>query len=283
MSRAAVETPKAPPPKQATVSLRVVILDSVEMHDYEGISVSTGFEVLPPTPSNRSLHGVRHPPGIQPEGMWADVGATYEIAIDKNVVDGSWAQPRPPGPETVRASRLVSVSPPSMDYIWFDPAYQCPEPPRGSPSRSEPLPILHGSGFAGVVLPPELARRLFRGICSRNAPPRSRVFWTPSDSDVAELEARIPSLVRTATSDWRYRKQFWRLLFTLGRQYVGVSRGSHRSIYVNFFPWPRYHPHEDDGWRCAPILLCDGGPQYFGLEYDLQSKKLTHISWNAGN
>jgi hypothetical protein len=62
------------------------------------------------------------------------------------------------------------------------------------------------------------------------------------------------------------------------RQYVGIIRGDRRSIYVNFFT---YHPVATPDWTTEPVVVCDGGAQFFGAEFDMSSRQFTHVAYNG--
>lgn len=62
------------------------------------------------------------------------------------------------------------------------------------------------------------------------------------------------------------------------RQYVGFVRGDRRSIYVNVFP-DVSDLMED--WETEPAIVCDGGAQFFGAEFDLESCAFTHVAHYA--
>lgn len=62
------------------------------------------------------------------------------------------------------------------------------------------------------------------------------------------------------------------------RQYVGVVRDGRRFIYGNFFP---LDPTLDNRWREGLIVVCDGGPDYFGVEYDIDRKEFSHLAFNG--
>lgn len=63
------------------------------------------------------------------------------------------------------------------------------------------------------------------------------------------------------------------------RQYVGFLREGRRFIYLNAFRWSR---PEDDRWRKKPIVVFDGGPIFFGVEYDVEAKRLLNFAYNDG-
>ena len=84
-------------------------------------------------------------------------------------------------------------------------------------------------------------------------------FWTPTADDVQRAEPRIteylqanaPALVPKFSS--------------YVRQYTGFRLGGRTLIFVQFFC---VAPTNVD-WRCAPVVVDDGGECYFRLVYDV--------------
>lgn len=62
------------------------------------------------------------------------------------------------------------------------------------------------------------------------------------------------------------------------RQYIGIVRGGRRVIYGNFFP---NAPGERAQWRQAPVIVCDGGPVFFGVEFDADRGVILDIEFNG--
>jgi len=116
--------------------------------------------------------------------------------------------------------------------------------------------------------------------CSRAAPPPGEATWQPTGADIAALEAALPAALRAeheaAGHDWSRFPADWR------RQYGGIVRGGRRFVYGNFYP-----RHIDDGrddpnrWRREPVMVCDGGAAFFGVEYDVAARRFTHFGFNG--
>jgi hypothetical protein len=66
------------------------------------------------------------------------------------------------------------------------------------------------------------------------------------------------------------------------RQYGGFLRGGRRFIYGNFFPHEAGDDRPaDNDWRHAPMMVCDGGHAFFGVEYDVEGRRFTHLGFNG--
>jgi hypothetical protein len=129
-----------------------------------------------------------------------------------------------------------------------------------------------------AILPAAAASRLLEQ-CSRGVPPAYDGHWTPSAGDIAALEAALPqalSATRSAGAETRNAPQGWK------RQYGGFLRGGRRFIYGNFFPGEMGGSRTPDGdWHHAAVVVCDGGHAFFGVEYDVEGRRFTHLDFNG--
>lgn len=77
---------------------------------------------------------------------------------------------------------------------------------------------------------------------------------------------------------WRAQKRPRRtpLLATFLRQYAGFTRGGRRMIYLNAFGL-----RDDPKWKSRAVVVCDGGPSFFGAVYDVQARRWSELSFNG--
>jgi len=103
--------------------------------------------------------------------------------------------------------------------------------------------------------------------------------WLPTSDDVDELEAALPR----AISQTRQARQvnFNHLLERWRRQYVGIVRGGARFIYGNFFPTDTGDDFQRGWWPKQKVLACDGGPRFFGVEFEVSTRRITRIDFNG--
>jgi hypothetical protein len=147
------------------------------------------------------------------------------------------------------------------------------------------LPIVEGDGYKGVVLPAQAGTAVLCQCSRASAGPASR-YWTPAPDDIAQLESRLTAYVR-ANAHPHMPKQ-WLTLSENLRQYLGVERSGRKLIYVNFLGVnvfslirrPFHRPAIERAWRSTAFVMCDGGPDYFGVEYDVAARVFTRIDFN---
>ena len=72
------------------------------------------------------------------------------------------------------------------------------------------------------------------------------------------------------------------------RQYAGFVIKGRKIIYMNAFPHTLGDP-EPNGppgfrrfdWHRQVVGVCDGGPAFFGVEYDPATKRFSHFEFNG--
>ena len=131
----------------------------------------------------------------------------------------------------------------------------------------------------GAAILDEAQRDALLRQCSRSTPPPGESGWRPGAADIVAMEAAVAAALRqrrgAGEPDWARFPSIWR------RQYVGVVRGGRRYIYGNAFPVDPFAASDPDRWRRETALICDGGPSFFGVEYDVEAGRITHIAFNG--
>ena len=118
-----------------------------------------------------------------------------------------------------------------------------------------------GRSTAAVALKIDAFKMGFRN-CSRPTPRGITSFWQVNQSDVARIdEALILYLEKTGLAN-RLRVP----PSAYGRQYLGYDRGERRFVYVNAFL------RSSGDARSTYQRWCDGGNQFWGIEYDMKQK-----------
>jgi len=103
--------------------------------------------------------------------------------------------------------------------------------------------------------------------------------WQPTWNDIARFEAALPSAL-AADPESRGLVDFhptgeW------VRQYVGLIRDGRRFIYGNFARRFRSESRIPAMDPTRPMMVCDGGPVFFGAEYDVEARRISHLAFNG--
>jgi hypothetical protein len=131
---------------------------------------------------------------------------------------------------------------------------------------------LHWFSGSSVILCGSAARDVFNQ-CSRSAPKGVSGYYLPSLIEVHRLESALPQYLST-------QRQLGKPINFLNYhfQYAGFTRNGHNMIYINAF---RPDGVESFNWRFNPVLVCDGGSSFFGVEFDTQTEKFSNFSFNG--
>lgn len=123
------------------------------------------------------------------------------------------------------------------------------------------------------VILPEAAIEQMLNQCSRGTPDKGDAAWLPTEAEIARVDAAMPEVLTTAGHDEAAAAFASRL-----RQYVGIVRGGRKFVYVNVADKQMAQGLD---WRSTPIIVCDGGSTFFGVEIDVETLKITHFSSNG--
>jgi hypothetical protein len=169
----------------------------------------------------------------------------------------------------------------TMGLVSFLGSLSCaPSRPSRAPAGGckGALALVTTRGVRGVVVP---------SIASRRALQLRRKdvedYWVPSEDDVASVEAGLRDAVRERLaaakkeppSPGRQRdiaaldhilQHFPEYL----RQYAGVTINGSRRVLVNAFPDDTYC------WRDEYIVIEDGGPWFWDIQYDVKLREFLH-------
>ena len=121
------------------------------------------------------------------------------------------------------------------------------------------------------TLLPESQTAELRTPCSRDFPEGLTGYWSPKDSEIAEVEQKIGAFVTQELIDrggdhspLNYR-----------RQYAGFERSGKRVIYING------HADWFDSWRTTVVNICDGTVISFGAVYDPAEHRFDWFQFNG--
>ncbi len=141
-------------------------------------------------------------------------------------------------------------------------------------------PIIARSRSDAVVFAERSATVAMLRQCSRDTPSAGEASWDPGWSDIAPLESALPRALALSPEvasipGGSSLAHSWR------RQYVGIVRGGRRYIYGNFLNQAGLLGETDD-WRRSPFTMCDGGGNYFGVEWDVSARRIDRLDLNYG-
>jgi len=148
------------------------------------------------------------------------------------------------------------------------------------------LPFARTQWGDGVIFPPAFGDHLVGG-CSRESLGPGDAYWQPTERDVQQAERIVAEYMSQHKLDssevhtWPDQPgpEKWPDLKGYQRQYMGVIRGTHRTIYASFVP--AKEALADEHWRRRPFSMCDGGSSLFGIETDLTSSTVLHIAFDG--
>jgi hypothetical protein len=143
---------------------------------------------------------------------------------------------------------------------------------RESPTAAPVAPASPAVLPSGAAVLPETDGKAMLDQCSRGAPEAGEATWTPSAAEIIALETALPAALAHEP-----RAKNLKPLSAFARQYVGIVRHGRRFIYGNVFPGGG--PSSD--WKTMPVIVCDGGPNFFGAEYDVAAGRFTRLDFNG--
>lgn len=128
--------------------------------------------------------------------------------------------------------------------------------------------------FAGEpdVLQDAQASAVFKQ-CSRLAPTPSHILPAPTSAEIDRLERVVE---RHIAVEYESNRPSPPGEISYGRQYVAYLEGGRRKIYGNYFPasLPGYR-------RGEAVVVCDGGPQFWGIVFDPEKASVASIAFNG--
>jgi hypothetical protein len=120
----------------------------------------------------------------------------------------------------------------------------------------------------GVIFKGQQAKALLRQ-CSRATPEKVSAQWTPSKEQIDQLELKLPAYKQKLKRPTAQLSSFY-------RQYAGFIAGGRKIIYVNLFP-KRIAPD----WQSRAVVVCDGGEQFWGVEFEVDTGQLVNAAFNG--
>ncbi|MDR3159703.1 MAG: hypothetical protein LBU11_12040 [Zoogloeaceae bacterium] len=126
---------------------------------------------------------------------------------------------------------------------------------------------------ARFILPASAGAALLRQ-CSRATPTNVSGFWEPALAQIEELETRLTAYLAARVKSGEAVPPG---SIAYHRQYVGIISDGARRIYGNFYPGEDFLLEE----AMTPISVCDGGPAFWGIAYDIETKTFIRPDFNG--
>ena len=153
----------------------------------------------------------------------------------------------------------------------------------------------------GVLLSTDKAFAVLKQ-CSRTRFPDVSETWEPAAEQLPALEEALSDALRRGIEQYSWSGSYKPNVRNYYRQYVGIVLNGKKVIYVNGFDDSyaveiQHQPAEkraarylqglpaafrdSESWRWVPVVVCDGGPRYFGALYDPQTGTVVRFEFNG--
>ena len=109
--------------------------------------------------------------------------------------------------------------------------------------------------------------------CSRPSPEGILGSWNPSTQQIRQMEQNLVQYLR------EHYPAMYQQLDQVYFQYAGLIRKQGRFIYINALD---AYAGSNPDWRRLALIVCDGGAQFWGLEYDPVTEKFSAMYFNLG-
>ena len=127
-----------------------------------------------------------------------------------------------------------------------------------------------------------VGRELMRQ-CSREVPPGLSNSWQATPADLSGLDSLLPNLVQKKLADaFPVGSPFDHRKGSYYAQVAGLVRGRDRLLYINGFDASTLNDFQDSTeWRRRSIVVCDGGPGYFGVLFNPSTRRFSDFHFNG--
>jgi hypothetical protein len=98
----------------------------------------------------------------------------------------------------------------------------------------------------------------------------------PTLSEIALLEEALPSFIANKSGQRHPASAYC-------RQYVGLISRGRKIIYVNALIASDFEERNPDAldWKKVPMMVCDGGADFLGLDFDPLTKHFQRFAANG--
>lgn len=121
--------------------------------------------------------------------------------------------------------------------------------------------------------------------CSRETPKNISAYWTLSQNDKRDLESNFYNIDSLIASECCLLNGRLKTYKGFAFQYVGVVIKKRKYVYINAFPERELEEYKKMSIVVdiskSPMIVCDGGPDYWGALFDIEAKTFNHLSFNG--
>jgi hypothetical protein len=116
--------------------------------------------------------------------------------------------------------------------------------------------------------------------CSRDVPTGISDFWSPSIPEVNEVDRNVGGYFDTRKSRGIGERPY-RNIYRYHRQYIGIIQNGKHLIYGNFYYFDANYPDDYKDEQLKPMVICDGGNDFFGIVYDPEHHAFLDTKFNG--
>ncbi len=136
-----------------------------------------------------------------------------------------------------------------------------------------------------ILLPVVQVKNILKQ-CSRPTPQGVDATWDVSPAVLGSLERDLPKLsaptlgtayIIKGKTEYVSSGQSVSAPDRYYRQYVGITVRRKKYIYINAFRFD----HSNLQWRKKPVVVCDGGDNYWGALYNPQTGQFSDLEFNG--
>jgi hypothetical protein len=130
-----------------------------------------------------------------------------------------------------------------------------------------------------TIIKDSLGKELTRQ-CSRPSPKDAEDFFNLSESDKNTLHQNFKKVYRQKPGHDAFKHLTIKNLDEYMYQYVGVIIKNERYIYINAFP-EEIIRKTNHAWKHIPLTGCDGGPDFWGVLFNIEKEKFSELFMNG--
>ncbi|WP_298514229.1 hypothetical protein [uncultured Kordia sp.] len=116
--------------------------------------------------------------------------------------------------------------------------------------------------------------------CSRPSPRGATQFFDLTENDVLTLHTNFKKVYELEPAEDFFIDYAITNLEAYAYQYVGFIYKGTRYVYINAFTIENATITRHD-WKNIPMVVCDGGPQLWGVVFDMDKKRFYNLYLNG--